>query len=162
MGLMWPWQTHPSTSQNSSKRVWNVHKQQCSTAIIVMGSLPPSNVGFHMARDGKLQENWGMNAPMMKFWRNSTHSKGCRDSQLVCQCNIWTAKLLWWPNIHPGVWATWMPDLYKYYANTLEALCNHDPSLKHIFPTSIFSSTTYHLDPQTICFKHTNFANPAL
>lgn len=61
----------------------------------------------------------------------------------------------------PRCLATWMPDLHKYYADTLEALHNHDPSLKRIFPTSVFSATTYSLGSRTVCFKHTNFANLA-
>ncbi len=54
-----------------------------------------------------------------------------------------------------------MPELHAYYADTLNALHNHNPSLKHIFPTSVFSATTYNLSPQTVCFKHTDFANLA-
>lgn len=58
-----------------------------------------------------------------------------------------------------GVLATWMPQLHTYYANTLKALHDHDPSLKRIFPTSVFSAATYNLGPRTICFKHIDFAN---
>ena len=61
----------------------------------------------------------------------------------------------------PRCLATWMPDLHKYYTDTLEALHNHNSSLKSIFPTSVFSATTYSLGSQTVCFKHTNFANLA-
>jgi hypothetical protein len=61
----------------------------------------------------------------------------------------------------PGVLATWMPELHSYYANTLNSLHSHDPSLKRIFPTSVFSAATYNLGPQTTCFKHTDFVNLA-
>lgn len=57
--------------------------------------------------------------------------------------------------------ATWIPELHSYYAYTLNVLHNHNPSLMRIFPTSIFSATTYNLGPQTVCFKHTDFANLA-
>ena len=58
-----------------------------------------------------------------------------------------------------GVLAHWALELYMYYANTLNALHTHDRSLKCIFPTSTFAASTYNLGPQTICFKHTYFAN---
>jgi len=46
-----------------------------------------------------------------------------------------------------------------YYADTLKALHDHNPSLKRIFPMSVFSATSYNLGPRTVCFKHTDFAN---
>jgi len=52
-----------------------------------------------------------------------------------------------------------MPDLHAYYVDTLKALHGHNPSLKRIFPTSVFSATSYNLGPRTICFKHIDFAN---
>jgi len=55
----------------------------------------------------------------------------------------------------------WMPDLHNYYANTIEALYCHDPSLKQIFRGSVFAATTYNLGPRTVCFKHKDSENLA-
>jgi len=52
-----------------------------------------------------------------------------------------------------------MPKLHAYYDDTLKALANHNPLLKRIFPTSVFSVTTYKLGPRTASFKYTDFAN---
>jgi len=57
--------------------------------------------------------------------------------------------------------ATWAPELYKYYGEKLGALHDRDFSLLRIFPSSIFSATTYNFGPQTVCFKHLNFGNLA-
>jgi hypothetical protein len=55
--------------------------------------------------------------------------------------------------------ATWAPELYAYYVKRLGALHVHYPELQRTFPTSIFSASTYNLGPQTMCFRHTDFAN---
>lgn len=55
--------------------------------------------------------------------------------------------------------ATWAPDLHTYYTQSLNALHQHHRSLKRIFKGSMFSSSTYNLGPETVCFKHRDFAN---
>lgn len=60
-----------------------------------------------------------------------------------------------------GVIKNWMPNLYQYYINMLEALHKNDPSLEQTFKGSMFAATTYNLGPQTVCFKHKDFANLA-
>jgi hypothetical protein len=57
--------------------------------------------------------------------------------------------------------ANWAPLLHAYYAETLDQLHQHEPSLKRNFPSSVFSATTYNLGPRTVCFKHKDFANLA-
>jgi hypothetical protein len=60
---------------------------------------------------------------------------------------------------HAAVIANWLPELHQYYVNHLEPLHKCDSSLKWNFPSSIFTVTIYNLGPQTVCFKHTDFAN---
>jgi hypothetical protein len=60
-----------------------------------------------------------------------------------------------------GVMKNWMPALYQYYINMLEALHKDDPSLEQTFRGSIFAGTTYNLGPRTVCFKHKDSRNLA-
>ena len=55
--------------------------------------------------------------------------------------------------------ANWAPEFHMYSAEHLSQLHSHDPSLKRIFPSSIFAATTYNLGPRTVCLKHKDFAN---
>lgn len=55
--------------------------------------------------------------------------------------------------------SNWAPDLHRYYADRLEALHENDPTLKHLCTSSVFASSTYNLGPQTVCYKHADFAN---
>jgi len=135
-------------------------KSQLRSAVIAVAILQHFDVGFRMAAVRKFQETCRTAPKMMRFWQNSTrshHSGGIRDSQRVSStCS--GEPLLTTPGA-TGVLATWAPDLHAYYADTLDALHTHNPSLKRIFPTSIFAATTYNFGPRTVCFKHTDFAN---
>lgn len=53
----------------------------------------------------------------------------------------------------------WTPKLYRYYATQLGQLFVRNPSLKKNFTNSVFTANTSNLGPQTICFKHADFAN---
>lgn len=55
--------------------------------------------------------------------------------------------------------ATWAPDLYNYYVDHMRPLYKHDPTLKPIFPSCIFSAATYNFGPRTVCYKHRDFGN---
>lgn len=55
--------------------------------------------------------------------------------------------------------ATWAPRLHEYYAQTLTSLLANDPSLRRPYPCGIFCAASYNFGPQTICFKHKDFAN---
>lgn len=55
--------------------------------------------------------------------------------------------------------ATWAPDLHRYYSETIDSLHSRDPSLKCIFPSSVFSAATYNMGPQTMCTEHTDPGN---
>lgn len=50
-----------------------------------------------------------------------------------------------------GILASWMPQFHAYYDNTLKVLHDHNPALKRIFTTSVFSATTYNPGPRTAC-----------
>lgn len=58
-----------------------------------------------------------------------------------------------------AVMATWAPKLHQYYAETLDNLFASDSTLRRLFPRSIFSAASFNFGPQTICFKHKDFAN---
>lgn len=57
--------------------------------------------------------------------------------------------------------ATWAPDLHAYYSKTIDALHSGDPTLKRIFPSSVFSAVTYNMGPQTVCSPHIDPGNLA-
>jgi hypothetical protein len=58
-----------------------------------------------------------------------------------------------------GAFVTWAPDLHRYYAETIEALLSHDPSLKLNFRKSVFACASVNLGPRTVCFRHVDSAN---
>lgn len=58
-----------------------------------------------------------------------------------------------------AILATWAPKLYDYYVDRMGALHAHDPSLRRIFPSSIFAAASYNLGPRTACYRHVDFAN---
>ncbi|KAF8969055.1 hypothetical protein BDZ97DRAFT_1613158, partial [Flammula alnicola] len=58
-----------------------------------------------------------------------------------------------------GAFATWVPELYNYYAEHMDALLSDDPSLKMNFPSSIWASATVNFGPKTACFKHMDSGN---
>ncbi|KAF8139329.1 hypothetical protein K438DRAFT_1637888, partial [Mycena galopus ATCC 62051] len=55
------------------------------------------------------------------------------------------------------------PDLYSYYAATMDKLHNWSPALRHLFsPTiSVFAAVTFNFGPRTVTFPHLDFANLA-
>lgn len=55
--------------------------------------------------------------------------------------------------------ANWAPKLYSYYTDYMGPLYKSDPLLKPIFHSCIFSTTTYNFSPQTVCYRHKDFAN---
>lgn len=55
--------------------------------------------------------------------------------------------------------ATWAPDLYAYYAETLGKVHSNDPSLQRPFVSSVFSPAAHNFGPKTVCFRHFDFAN---
>ncbi|KAF8971659.1 hypothetical protein BDZ97DRAFT_1752936 [Flammula alnicola] len=58
-----------------------------------------------------------------------------------------------------AVMASWMPDLYRYYADNLGELHDKNPTLRRVWNCSIFSAATYNFGPRTCCFKHRDFGN---
>lgn len=58
-----------------------------------------------------------------------------------------------------AILAAWAPKLYQYYVDRLGALHAHDPSLRRISTSSIFSAASYNLGPRTACYRHLDFAN---
>ena len=118
------------------------------------------NAGFCIAAGRRCLETCRTTSQMMRFWHNSTkspHSSACPGSQPVSTPQTRIHSVM--TTFLTGVLAHWAPELHTYYTNTLNALHTHDHSLKCIFPTSIFAASMYNLGPQTVCFKHTDFAN---
>lgn len=60
---------------------------------------------------------------------------------------------------YTAILATWAPKLYDYYVDRIGALHAHDPSLRRIFSSSVFTAASYNLGPRTACFRHNDFAN---
>ncbi|KAF9540710.1 hypothetical protein CPC08DRAFT_650813 [Agrocybe pediades] len=58
-----------------------------------------------------------------------------------------------------SVMSMWAPDLHQYYVDYLGRLYAHDPHLKPAFSISVFPATTYNFGPQTVCYRHTDYAN---
>lgn len=61
--------------------------------------------------------------------------------------------------LYVAIMSSWAPGLHEYYTNHLKALHENDPSLRRVFQGSVFSSSTYNLGPQTVCYRHADFAN---
>ncbi|KAF8157509.1 hypothetical protein BJ912DRAFT_1070230 [Pholiota molesta] len=55
--------------------------------------------------------------------------------------------------------ANWAPKLYTYYVDHMRPLYEADTALKPVFRSCIFSAATYNFGPQTVCYKHRDFAN---
>ncbi|KAK7016259.1 hypothetical protein R3P38DRAFT_3321111 [Favolaschia claudopus] len=55
------------------------------------------------------------------------------------------------------------PDLWKFYRDTLDAVCSHDPTILRNFSQkfSVFSTTTFNFGPRTVTFPHIDFRNLA-
>ena len=51
------------------------------------------------------------------------------------------------------------PELHKFYGETLDALCEKDPSLKRNFQNNVFACATCNLGPQSIAHVHTDHLN---
>ncbi|KAF8059318.1 hypothetical protein FPV67DRAFT_1426687, partial [Lyophyllum atratum] len=58
-----------------------------------------------------------------------------------------------------SVFATWAPKLYAEYVKCMDELCTNDPTLKRNWPRSAFAAAVFNLGPQTICYRHKDFAN---
>lgn len=58
-----------------------------------------------------------------------------------------------------GAFANWVPKLYKYYADHLDSLLQHDTSLHRPYPNSVWAAATFNFGPTTTCFKHRDSAN---
>ncbi|KAF8057805.1 hypothetical protein FPV67DRAFT_1565958 [Lyophyllum atratum] len=41
----------------------------------------------------------------------------------------------------------------------MDQLCAHDPDLKRNWPRSVFAAAVFNLGPQTVCYRHKDFAN---
>lgn len=57
--------------------------------------------------------------------------------------------------------ATWCPNLFKYYASTMDALCKRHPHLNRNFRRTVFSTSTLNFGPRTVCVEHTDNGNLA-
>ncbi|KAG6849652.1 hypothetical protein H0H93_006573, partial [Arthromyces matolae] len=53
----------------------------------------------------------------------------------------------------------WAPNLYQYYSLQLNALWNHMPNLRRIFPRSIFPSATFNFGPNVWTYRHRDVMN---
>lgn len=111
------------------------------------GQRAPKNLDNHSMNEKVLNEINGM--PV--FQRITGFASGAFVKAIVLT------------HAHPptGVMATWAPTLYKHYGEKLDGLCSRDFSLLCVFPSSIFTATTYNLGPRTMCYKHKDFANLA-
>ncbi|KAL1711614.1 hypothetical protein EV715DRAFT_297890 [Schizophyllum commune] len=60
-----------------------------------------------------------------------------------------------------SVFANWAPEIHEYYANTLTALLNSDPTLTRNFARSVWACITLNFGPKTVCFPHRDYGNLA-
>ncbi|KAI9056573.1 hypothetical protein FKP32DRAFT_1586074, partial [Trametes sanguinea] len=51
------------------------------------------------------------------------------------------------------------PKLHQYYESTLNAVCEHDPSLRPNFPRNAFAAATFNLGPETVTYRHRDHLN---
>ncbi|PBK59481.1 hypothetical protein ARMSODRAFT_991148 [Armillaria solidipes] len=58
-----------------------------------------------------------------------------------------------------SVFATWAPNLFRYYAIHLHDLLIHDATLIMNWTHSIFAAATFNFGPRTLCFRHTDSGN---
>ncbi|KAL1711658.1 hypothetical protein EV715DRAFT_268416 [Schizophyllum commune] len=58
-----------------------------------------------------------------------------------------------------SVFATWAPEIHKYYGDTLAALLASDPTLYRNFPQSVWSCITINFGPQTVTYPHRDYGN---
>jgi hypothetical protein len=54
---------------------------------------------------------------------------------------------------------TWAPRLYTYYKENMNKILEHHPNLQMPFQNSVFPAATFNLGPETVCFKHRDWAN---
>ena len=60
-----------------------------------------------------------------------------------------------------GLLAAYAPKLFNEYAQNIEALCEHHPSLQYNFRNSVYPTITFNFGPQTVTFMHTDTGNKA-
>lgn len=53
----------------------------------------------------------------------------------------------------------WAPRLFRYYSSRLQSLINHDDRNQTNFPNSVWAAATFNFGPNTVCFKHKDYAN---
>ncbi|KAL1740387.1 hypothetical protein HDZ31DRAFT_67989 [Schizophyllum fasciatum] len=58
-----------------------------------------------------------------------------------------------------SVFATWAPEVHEYYATTLTALLQSDPSLARNFAASVWACITINFGPRTVTFPHRDYGN---
>ncbi|KAG6826311.1 hypothetical protein H0H92_000356 [Tricholoma furcatifolium] len=58
-----------------------------------------------------------------------------------------------------STFAHWAPRLHKHYEQLVCQLCGEGSQLKRNWAKSVFASAVFNLGPQTVCFKHRDFAN---
>ncbi|KAG6904899.1 hypothetical protein DXG01_006393, partial [Tephrocybe rancida] len=57
------------------------------------------------------------------------------------------------------VFETWAPRLHSYYKKNKQAICSHHPLLESNWPGSVFAVIILNLGPQTITYRHKDYAN---
>ena len=61
----------------------------------------------------------------------------------------------------PGIFATYFPDLYDDYAETLGALYDSDPTLRHVFEGGVWPALSINFPPNAYTKIHTDAGNKA-
>ncbi|KAF9030916.1 hypothetical protein BJ165DRAFT_1535577 [Panaeolus papilionaceus] len=92
--------------------------------------------------------------------RNISHRDTKKNCQIIQRLNRAPA-FRRISDFSSSVFASWAPQLYKYYEDTSAAIYRKYPNLERPFPRSVFSATTYNMGPCTVCFPHTDLANLA-
>lgn len=60
-----------------------------------------------------------------------------------------------------GLLAAYAPKLFNEYAQNIEALREHHPSLQYNFRNSVYPAIAFNFGPQTVTFMHTDTGNKA-
>ncbi len=60
-----------------------------------------------------------------------------------------------------GCLLNYVPDVHKYYEDTMDALLKADPSLRRNFVNNVFAAITFNLGPQTCTRVHLDHLNLA-
>ncbi|THU80790.1 hypothetical protein K435DRAFT_694947, partial [Dendrothele bispora CBS 962.96] len=58
-----------------------------------------------------------------------------------------------------AIFATWAPKLYHYYAEYMDKIREHNPSIYFNFSNSIFAAATFNFGPQTVAVEHLDHLN---